>query len=337
MEHIHLNHSLLKYNTFNIDVMAKYFFQFSDIKELQNLLVQKKYYDINKIAIGGGSNLLFTKDFEGLVVYANNKEINILSETSSSVLVSVGAGVKWDDFVSYAVKNDFSGIENLSLIPGNVGASPVQNIGAYGVEAGEFIHSVNALDLVSLEKTVISQKECNFAYRNSIFKNIAKNKYVIYEVVYKLNKQHKFKTSYGNISEELKKYELINLENIRKSIINIREQKMPDTKILGNAGSFFKNPIVTKEKAENLKQDFPNIVTFPFENEKVKIAAAWLIDSCLWKNKRIKNVGVYKNQALIIVNYGDAKGYEILNFSKKVIDSVYDKFGVTIEREVNIL
>lgn len=327
------NISIKKYNTFGIDVTAKCFFACKSEKDLIEFL---KYRDKSEklFIIGGGSNLLFLNDFEGCVINMQNSGIDIVSEDNESVIISVKAGVVWDDFVSFCVENNFFGAENLSSIPGNIGACPVQNIGAYGVEAKDIIHEVKAVEINTCKSVKFSNSDCQFSYRNSIFKNKLKDKYIITKVLFKLSKIEKFNIEYGNIQSELQKYDKVNLKNIRQAIINIRTDKLPDYKEMPNAGSFFKNPIISKHKFNELIKEHPNLVSYIVGKDEVKLAAGQLIDMCGWKGKRDKNTGVHKNQALVIVNYGNATGKEILKFSEKIQESVYEKFEVKLEPEV---
>ncbi len=332
---LHENYDLTQYNTFGIRAKARYFFEFDDPAELCNLLQQNDIINSEYMTIGGGSNLLFTDDYDGLILYPAMQGIKIISEDKQSVLVRVGANHNWDDFVAWSVKNGYGGVENLSLIPGVAGAAPVQNIGAYGVEAKDTIESVEAVSLENKQLITISNTQCEFGYRNSIFKTDYKNLFVITHVNFRLQKQPKYQISYGTIKEELKQYDTINLENIRKVVIKIRESKLPDPEILGNAGSFFKNPVVDKQTAEKLAQQFHGMPQYIINDQQVKLAAGWLIEQCGWKGKRMGNVGVYDKQALVLVNYGSGTGAEILQLANAIRKSVLVKFGVKLEPEVN--
>jgi len=330
------NYSLKNYNTFGIDVLTKYFYQFSTVDEIKYFLKQSEYHNINSLTMGGGSNILFSKNFDGIIYYPQIKGIEKIKETKQHVFVKAAASEIWDDFVNYCVINNLCGIENLSNIPGTVGATPVQNIGAYGVEIKDTIYEVEALNIENLKIHKFSNKLCEFAYRNSIFKKTLKNKYIILNVIFKLNKTPNFVINYGAIESELKNIKNYTISDIRNIIINIRKCKLPDPILIGNAGSFFKNPIVNSEFINTLKKEYNSLPTFKVSNDKEKIAAGWLIEQCGWKGKKIGNVGVYINQALVIVNYGNAKGSEILEFSKEIQKSVYNKFGINLETEVNI-
>lgn len=336
---IEKNISLKPFNTFNMDVKAKKFAEANDLLELKELLNSKDLNSEKRLILGGGSNILFTKDFDGIVVKLNNSEIEVLSETDDSILMKVDAGVEWDSFVQHTIDNGLSGIENLSLIPGNVGAAPIQNIGAYGVEVKDFIESVNLVLLENSEEKTLSNAECNFGYRNSIFKKELKNKYVITSVVFKLSKQRIINLTYAPLKNYFtgKSESEITSINIRDSVISIRESKLPDPKKIGNAGSFFKNPIITNEKFEELKTVYPDLKGYPENNSEIKISAGWLIEKCGLKGRRTGEVGVHEKQALVIVNYGNATGVEILEYSKMIQSEVENKFNIKLNNEVNIL
>lgn len=330
------NYSLKKHNTFHLDVKARYFFEFSKVKDLQDFFGNEKYKKMARFIIGDGSNVLLCNDFPGVVMKAGSKEIELIHETDDEVFLKAAAGVEWDDFVSYCVDYSYYGAENLSLIPGTVGASPVQNIGAYGVEAKDIIDSVICYEIASGNIVEFSNEECKFGYRNSIFKNEYKGKYIILYVMFRLVKNGKLNLEYGALSEIAKQPNLT-IGQLREAIIKIRREKLPDHTQIGNCGSFFKNPIVSRSQAENLKEKFPNIVCFDVDENNVKLASAWMIDSCGWKGQQIGNVGVHEKQALVIVNYGYATGHEIVRFAERIKTSVYNKFGVELESEVNFI
>ncbi len=332
------NYSLKKYNTFNIDVKARYFFEFTELEDLPFFLESNKELAGQKILLlGGGSNLLFANDFDGLIIHSNVPGVQLVNEDREHVWLEVGAGEDWDRFVEYCVLNEYYGIENLSLIPGNVGAVPVQNIGAYGVEICDFVVTVKGFDLKTREEYHISAKDCGFAYRDSIFKHELKNRFVVSSVVFRLNKFPNFKLDYGHLKAEVEKEGEINIHNIRKAVVDIRESKLPDPVLVGNAGSFFKNPVVKKELADKLQAEFKDIPTYAAGNGHVKLAAGWLIDQCGWKGYRERDAGVHEKQALVLVNYGDATGEEIVQLSEEIRKSVAEKFNVELEREVNLI
>jgi len=334
MAFLHDNYSLRDLNSFGIEAKAKYFFEFETIEEIQELLKTNNISDSQFLILGGGSNLLFTEDYDGLVIKPNIKGIEIHEENETEAIVKAGACVDWDEFVAWCVENDLSGVENLSLIPGVVGATPIQNIGAYGVEAQEVIEKVEAVSIETAARGFFSNKDCQFAYRDSIFKNEYKDLFIITNVFFKLKKKHEFKTHYGAIASELEKYNEINLKNIREVIIKIREAKLPDPKEIGNAGSFFKNPVIESSKAQELKELYPEMPVYPLENGETKIAAGWLIEQCGWKGKSKGNAGVHKDQALVLVNNGGATGNEILILANEIRKSVIFKFGVKLDLEV---
>jgi len=333
------NFSLKSLNTFTVDAKAKYFAEVDNILELKEILSTKVFKSENRLILGGGSNILFTEDFNGIVLKLNNTEIKKISESEENVFLQVDAGVKWDSFVQHTIENGISGIENLSLIPGNVGAAPIQNIGAYGVEVKDLIENVNLLMIDGLEEISLSNQECNFSYRNSIFKNELKNKFVITSVLFKFSKQSKINLTYAPLNDYFVEMDenKITSQNVRDAVISIRESKLPDPNKIGNAGSFFKNPIITKEKFEELKGVYSDLHGYPDSNSKIKISAGWLIEKCGLKGKRIGDVGIHEKQALVIVNHGSATGTEILEFSKMIQSEVENKFNIKIINEVNIL
>ncbi len=333
------NFSLKKYNTFGIEAKTKYFAEISLLDDVRKISADKRFVKAEKLILGGGSNILFTKDFDGIVIKNNFKGIAVDFETENHVFVKVGAGENWHSFVLYCIENNYAGVENLSLIPGNVGASPMQNIGAYGVEVKDVFHELEALEITSGLIQRFSASECKFGYRESVFKNKHRNQFIITSVTFRLNKIPKFNISYGAIEQELDKMGVkeLSIAAISKAICSIRSSKLPDPKVIGNAGSFFKNPVVSSDLYQQIKNEFPNVVAYAAENGNMKLAAGWLIEQCGWKGYRKNDFGVHKNQALVLVNYGSAKGNEIYNLSQEVMDSVYEKFGVVLEREVNIV
>jgi UDP-N-acetylmuramate dehydrogenase len=331
------NISLLSYNTFGIDVKANYFAEYESIVELQEILNSETVKLNNILHIGGGSNLLFLNDFKGLILHSKIKSIKIIREDEEFVFMEVGSGVVWDDFVAYCVTNGYVGVENLSLIPGEVGASAVQNIGAYGVEVQDLILEVKALEIESAQTRTFQVEECNYGYRISIFKNELKGKYIITSVVFKLSKKPAFKLNYQHLEEEVLKNGEISLQNIRKTIIAIRESKLPDTKLLGNAGSFFMNPVISKSKFVDLQVLYPNIPHYFVTENEEKLPAGWLIDQCGWKGKSIGNAAVHDKQALVLINKGDATGAEIVQLASEIQKSVKEKFGIELQTEVNYI
>jgi len=333
------NISLKPRNTFGVDVKAKYFVEVYNINELKELLSDEKYSGVKKIILGGGSNVLFTKDFEGLVIVLSNKDIKVISQNYESFFIEADAGVEWDEFVKYCVDNNYTGLENLSLIPGKVGAAPIQNIGAYGVEVKDFIEKVNIILLDNLEIKTLSNSECKFGYRDSAFKQSLKGMFIITSVLFRIPKNPIFNIGYEAIKNYFKNNEIskINSESIRNAIISIRRSKLPDPNEIGNAGSFFKNPIISKLKYGVLKNEYPELNGY-FESENaVKISAGWLIEKCGLKGKRTGDVGVHDKQALVLVNYGSATGTEIVEFSKMIQQEVKNKFDINIFNEVNII
>ncbi|MGA9212254.1 UDP-N-acetylmuramate dehydrogenase [Kaistella sp.] len=337
---IQQNFSLKNLNTFGVDVSAKYFAVVSSIDELLETLNYSITQNTSRLFLGGGSNILFTKDFDGLVIQLNLKGISEETLNDNEVLVTAKAGENWHEFVQFCLNKNYGGLENLSLIPGNVGTSPMQNIGAYGTEIKDTFVSCKVLNLETLEVEEFNHEKCNFGYRESIFKREGKGKYVILKVTFKLTtKNHLIKTEYGAIKTELEKLGIENptIQDVSKAVIHIRQSKLPDPKVIGNAGSFFKNPSIRLGKFENLKLQFENIQGYPNGNF-VKVPAGWLIEQCGWKGKQIGNVASHKLQSLVIVNAtGNATGKEIFGFSTMIIDSVKEKFGIELEREVNIV
>lgn len=331
------NISLLNYNTFGIGAKTKYFQEFNSLNDLKEILNNKELKKEAKLILGGGSNVLFTKDFNGIILKNDLKGIEVVSENTDSVFVKSAAGEIWHNFVLYCIDKNFGGIENLSLIPGSVGASPMQNIGAYGVEIKDVFYELEALNIYTLELLKFTNSACKFGYRESVFKNIEKDNFIITSVTFKLQKQPVINTSYGAIEQELEKLKITSptIKDVSNAVCSIRSLKLPNPKNIGNAGSFFKNPTVSIEKYTQLKKDFPDIVGYP-QNNVIKLAAGWLIEKAGWKGKQIGNVGVHKNQALVLVNYGNAKGEEVINLANNIKDSVNQLFGINLEIEVNI-
>ena len=331
------NFSLKTFNTFGVEAKAKYFAEVNSLEELKETL-QFSYSPI--LVLGGGSNVLFTKDFDGLVIKLNLIGISEEILDENHVLVTAKAGENWHEFVQFTISKNYGGLENLSLIPGNVGTCPIQNIGAYGTEIKDHFISCKALNIETLEVETIALEQCKFGYRDSIFKTSSKGKYIILVVTFKLTtKNHHIKTEYGAISTELKNLGIENptIQDVAKAVINIRQSKLPNPAEIGNAGSFFKNPTITLEQFENLKQKFPEIQGYA-NGDFVKVPAGWLIENAGWKGKQIGNVASHKLQALVIINAtGNATGKEIYDFSTMIIDAVKEKYGIELEREVNII
>lgn len=332
------NINLKTFNTFGVDAIAKKYFELNNLEEANELMQSEILSGSEYFILGGGSNLLLTKDYEGLIIHPILKGKKVVSTSNESIFIEVNSGENWDEFVNYCVCNNYGGIENLSLIPGNIGASAIQNIGAYGKEAKDVISKVHGFNLQTRKFVTYTNKECEFGYRSSIFKTKLENKFLITSVEYKLTaNKHQLDYSYGAIKPILDLEKEINLISIRNAVIAIREQKLPNPAIIGNAGSFFKNPIVSVAEFDRLKVKFEDIPNYALSNLKVKIPAAWLIDKCGWKGYKEGNVGVHENQPLVIVNLGNAKGDEILALSDKIKASVFDKFNITLEEEVIIL
>ncbi|WP_372773300.1 UDP-N-acetylmuramate dehydrogenase [Mangrovibacterium sp.] len=332
------NFSLKAFNTFGVDAKARYFFEFTELEDLPVFLASFPDWEkVPLLVMGGGSNLLFTADFEGLVLHANIPGICQVKEDRNYVWVEVGAGEIWDRFVAWCVSQRFVGLENLSLIPGNVGSAPVQNIGAYGVEVCDLVDTVKGFDLKTFTDYEIPGAECRFGYRDSIFKHELKNRFIVTSVVFRLDKFAEYKLDYGDLKAEVERRGGENLNNIREAVIAIRESKLPDPERLGNAGSFFKNPVVANVVAEQLKSQFPAMPLYPAGEGKSKLAAGWLIDQCGWKGFRDGDAGVHEKQALVIVNHGKASGAELYALALKIQESVRKQFNVQLEPEVNIL
>lgn len=331
------NISLKPYNTFAIEANAGRFASFKSIEEVAELLI--RFADQPVLIIGGGSNLLLTKDFDGLVIKNEIGGIKKVNEDDDFVYIQAGAGVNWHQFVLHCIDNNWAGIENLSLIPGSVGATPMQNIGAYGVEVKDVFHELNAFH--RKEKTVYSfgLKACDFGYRESIFKGKYKNEFVITDVTFKLRKRPVFNTNYGAIENELARMGVkeLSIKAISNAVINIRSSKLPNPQKIGNAGSFFKNPTISKSQFDKLQSAFENLIAYPNTDGTVKIAAGWLIEQCGWKGYRSGDFGCHDKQALVLVNYGNAKGNDIYRLSERIIKSVQEKFEIVLEREVNII
>ena len=332
------NFSLKNYNTFGIEAKAKQFIAVHSLEELKTVLVENPTE--KKFILGGGSNMLLTQDIEALVIHIDLKGKKIIEENDDFVWVESQAGENWHEFVLWTIDQNFGGLENMSLIPGNVGTTPVQNIGAYGAEIKDHFVSCQAMAITNQKMRTFQNEECHFGYRESIFKNEVKDQYIITSVIFKLTKRHHtINTSYGDILGELKKNNIQNpsLKDVSNAVIAIRQSKLPDPKELGNSGSFFKNPIVQKSDFEKIHQQFPEMKYYEVSDTEVKVPAGWLIEQAGFKGKRFGDAGVHKNQALVLVNYGNATGQEILAVSKNIQNTVFKTFGIRIEAEVNVI
>lgn len=331
------NKSLKNYNTFGIDCNARHFVSVNSVAALKEVLSYKNFE--NPFILGGGSNMLLTKNLNAFVLHINIKGIEIIKETETEVIVQAMAGENWHEFVQYCIANNFGGLENLSLIPGNVGTAPIQNIGAYGVELKDTFESCNAVAIETLKEQKFTKSDCAFGYRSSIFKNEAKGKFIIVSVSFRLTKQnHKTSTSYGDIQKKLaeKNIETPTIKDISDAVIAIRQSKLPDPKVLGNSGSFFKNPIVDSETFQHFRKAFPEAPFYEVSPTEFKIPAGWLIENAGFKGYRTGDAGVHKNQALVLVNYGNATGKEIWQLAMKIQKKVKEMTGIFIEPEVNV-
>ena len=326
-------------HTFGVDIHTNYYSLINDPALLQELLNNKLLKPLRKIVIGSGSNVLFVKDFEGWVIHMAINEIKKIQEDNKTLLLRVGGGVLWHNLVLYCIERSYAGIENLSLIPGTVGAASIQNIGAYGVEFSEVLEYLEVLEIKTGIIKKFTKEDCAFEYRDSIFKNSFKDAYIILFAAIRLQKQPTFRTSYGAIEETLNKMEVkeMSIKAISDAIIHIRKQKLPDPKFIGNAGSFFKNPIIKRNQLAELISKYPDLPTFATKNEEVKISAAWLVEQCGWKGYKNNQVGVHPNQALVLVNYGRATGQEVYDLAQEIQRSVKKKFDILLEAEVNII
>lgn len=332
------NVSLKRYNTFGVDVNARYFVEIKTEDDLQEVITNQEFNKDKKLFLGGGSNILFTKDYDGLIAKISTKGNRVIEENEKEVLVESSAGEKWNDFVTYCVEKDFYGIENLSLIPGTVGAAPIQNIGAYGAELKDVFESLDGIMINSGEKKSFSKQECQFDYRDSIFKKKYKNNFLITKVIFRLKKEKNFNLSYRAFQSYLKPGEQnkLTLREMSELVKRIRRDKLPNPQKYGNAGSFFKNPEVDLKKINELHERFIDLVHFKVEEDKYKISAGWLIEKCGFRGKNIGKVGIYKKQALVIINFGGATGDEIKRFSENIQKAVENKFNITLTPEVNI-
>jgi UDP-N-acetylmuramate dehydrogenase len=336
---VQTNVQLKPFNTFGIEAKAKYFVEVSTIEELQNILQNPDYQSIERLVLGRGSNLLLTKDFDGLVIKINIKGFEVVKENDENIWIKSGAGVVWHDLVMHCVNQNYAGMENLSLIPGTVGAAPMQNIGAYGIEIKEVFEQLEAFEIETGEIRTFDKPTCNFGYRESIFKHEAKGKYIILNVTFRLNKKPTFHVEYGAINDTLAEMGIseLSIKAISDAVIHIRQSKLPNPAEIGNAGSFFKNPEIPKTQFEILKAQFPTIPSYPVSETTTKVPAGWLIEQAGWKGQRFGNVGVHAKQALVLVNYGGGKGVEIKELSQRIQASVKEKFGIQLSAEVNFV
>jgi len=332
------NQSLKDYNTFGIDVTAKHFCEINSIADLKTALSTDEFPE--KFVLSGGSNMLLTSDISSLVLHINLKGIKVVSEDEDSVIISVMAGENWHEMVLWTLDQNYGGLENMSLIPGNTGTAPIQNIGAYGVELKDTFVSCEAVAISSQDVVTFNKEDCKFGYRDSFFKNEGKGKYIIVSVNFKLSKRkHTLNTSYGAIESELEKHNIVapTIRDISQAVVAIRQSKLPDPKVLGNSGSFFKNPVITKAAFALFSEKHPEAPFYELLNETYKIPAGWLIEQCGFKGKRFGDAGVHKNQALVLVNYGNATGQEVLDLAHRIMKTVKEKFGIRITPEVNVI
>lgn len=340
MEQIKQNISLKPFNTFGIDVKTKYFTSFQSVSDLDIIFQNENLKHLQRLVLGGGSNMLLVNDFDGLVLKNDMKGIRVVEEKRNEVWVTVQGGENWHEFVLWCLNQNFGGVENLSLIPGTVGASPIQNIGAYGVELKDVFHQLTAYNIEKNQVEIFNTEDCGFGYRESIFKKTVKGRYILLSVTFKLTTQnHNVNINYGAIQNVLlkKQIEKPTIQDISKAIIEIRSSKLPDPAEIGNSGSFFKNPEITTENFEILKNKFSNIIGYDLPNGQVKVPAGWLIEQCGWKGKKVGNTGAYAKQALVLVNYGNATGEEVWALALDIKQSVMDKFGIEITPEVNVI
>ncbi len=332
--------SLRQLNTFGIDVRARYFAEITDAGTLQSIMGESIYRSVPRLVLGGGSNILFTRDFDGLILHNRILGKQVIEENDSEVLVEVGAGEMWHTFVLFCIERNWGGIENLSLIPGTTGAAPIQNIGAYGVEIQRTLVWVDGVDLETGKSRRMQPKDCGLGYRDSVFKHALKEKFFISSITLRLSrKNHRLDTQYGAIREVLAEQKITSptIRDISDAVIRIRQSKLPDPSVIANAGSFFKNPVVPRDRAEQLVKAFPKMPVYTSDNQHVKIPAGWLIEQCGWKGRKVGRAGVHEHQALVLVNFGGAAGDEIRRLSEQIRDSVLEKFGIALITEVNII
>ncbi|MDT3404013.1 UDP-N-acetylmuramate dehydrogenase [Mucilaginibacter terrae] len=338
MLQIEENVSLKNFNTFGIEASARYFVEINHEQDLTELFADSQWLTTERLVLGGGSNMLLVNNFDGLVIRLNIRGIEHRIN-HNEVIIEAGAGEVWNDLVNFCVNHNFAGMENLSLIPGSVGASPIQNIGAYGVELKDVFESCRAFEVATGQVKVFSKEDCQFGYRESVFKSALKGQYIITSVKFKLSLTPNLNISYGAIGQELANRGIgePTIKDVSQVVSAIRVSKLPDPSTIGNSGSFFKNPVIDTNLFQTIKAQYPEVANYPAGDNKVKLAAGWLIEQCGWKGKVVGNTGTWENQALVLVNHGGATGQEIYNLSSQIIDSVYTKFGVMLDREVNII
>ena len=338
MPQVHVNFSLKHLNTFKVDAFSRWYTEINTDQDLVDLFSDKYWYQVDRFILGGGSNVLLTKDFEGLMIKMNRRGIEHELE-GDHIYVTAGGGEVWNDLVTYAVDRNFAGLENLTLIPGSVGASPIQNIGAYGVELKDVFYKCEAFEVRTGTFREFTRDECEFGYRNSVFKSRLKGEYIITRVTFKLSSRPNLNTTYGAIEQELLRrgIESPTIKDVSDVVAAIRVSKLPDPSTIGNAGSFFKNPVISEADFRRLQSSFPDIVHFLLPNGGVKLAAGWLIEQCGWKGRQVGHTGTWKNQALVLVNHGNATGREVFDLSEEIVKSVQSRFNVILEREVNII
>ncbi len=339
MPNILKNISLKPYNTFGLDTSARLFVEVKSLVELQEVVRSSKFKINDVLVLGGGSNILLTQDMDGLVVKNSIQGKEIVSENEEEIVIKVGAGTNWHELVMYCVEKGYGGVENLSLIPGTVGAAPMQNIGAYGVEIKDVFVQLEALHRFSNKMETFDNATCEFGYRESIFKHSHKDKYIIVNVTFRLSKKPKLNLDYGAIRDVLAERGITEptIKDVSNAVIEIRQSKLPDPKKIGNSGSFFKNPVISKEALLSIRKDYPEIPTYPIDDNSVKVPAGWLIEQAGWKGKTFGSIGVHKKQALVLVNYGAGKGADIKKLSEDIQASIVEKFGVALQAEVNII
>lgn len=334
------NVSLKPYNTFGVEAIAKYFAVASNQDEVREILNWTKENNQKILLLSGGSNMLIVNDWDGLALKIEMHGIEIVESNEDEAIVKVNSAEVWNDFVQWCIERDLGGLENLSLIPGRAGTAPIQNIGAYGVEIKDTMTELTALEITTGQLRTFTNEQCKFGYRDSVFKNELKGQYLILDVSFKLTKKnHKLHTEYGAIRNELAQMGIDKptIKDIAQAVIKIRQSKLPDPKKIGNSGSFFKNPVIDQKLFDELKLKFPEIVGYPSGDDKVKVAAGWLIENAGWKGKRFEDAGVHKDQALVLVNYGNATGKEIYDLSEKIIQDIFEKYNIHLEREVNVI